>query len=122
MTNFEKTKLIIRALSRYKLTGCEYAVCLYLIDELYGYTGTKQVESSSYQHISTVIGFSPIRIKRSVKLLLLKNIIIKQPYATKYGNSYKFIHPDNWRKLVSYKIPLSVLEDTASSILEDTQP
>jgi hypothetical protein len=98
MNNYEKTKVLVRELSRIKLTGCEYAFCLYLIDELFCYTDTKTVESASYQHISSIIKFSSVQVKRSVKLLLSKHIISKQPHATKYGNSYAFIKPELWLK------------------------
>ena len=98
MTNYEKTKHIIRALLGQKLTGCELKVCLYFVDELYGHTGHKQVESSSYQHIAMITGFKRRQIVYSIKLLESKHIIQKQLYATKYGNSYAFIKPDLWLK------------------------
>ena len=102
MTNFEKTKLVIRALSKRKLTGCEYAVCLYLLDELYGYK-PKKVDSASYSHIANVTGFQDRQVIRAIKSLLLKGIILKTLYATKFGNAYHFNKPDLWQQPMTLK-------------------
>jgi len=91
-TNYDKSKSIIRALVGKRLSSCEFAFCLYLIDQQYGYSADKGTDgdSSGYGHISKFINQNPRNIKRAVKSLVGKNIIIKELSATKYGNRYKF--------------------------------
>jgi DNA-binding Lrp family transcriptional regulator len=97
-TNFESTKQIIRALVGRQLQQCEYRFCLYLIDQQFGYTEEKGVagDSSSYGHIAKATGISPSSVKRAVKSLVERKIIIRELYATRYGNRYRFNAIDDW--------------------------
>ena len=91
-TNFDTTKAIIRGLVRYKLTEVEYAFCLYLLDQQYGYgpeKGTKG-DSSGYGHLSVKLFCTPSAVKKAVDRLLDMKIIIKEVRATRFGNRYKF--------------------------------
>ena len=96
MTNYENTKHIIKALLKQRLTGCEYAVCLYLLDELYGYM-IKPQESASYHHIAGIIGFEERQVRRSINILVKRQILVKKVYATKFGNGYNFNDPELWQ-------------------------
>ena len=95
MTNYEKTKLIIRALYGAKLTGCEASICFYLINELFGYK-EKKTDSSSYHHIAQAIHYSDRQVKYSIANLVNRRIVQRITYATKYGNSYAIYKPENW--------------------------
>lgn len=122
MINFEKTKHVIRALSRARLTGCEYAVCIYLLDELYGRTGRKRIESASYNHIAQCTGFKRRQVVYSINLLVSKHILTRQSYLTKYGNGYTFNHPDLWVTGALECTTSSAVGCTSGSALQCTQP
>ena len=94
MQNYEYTKNVIRALINIRLTGCEAAICFYLLDELYGRTDGKKIESASYHHIAKCTNFEERQVRRAVKTLVQKQIVRKQVYATKFGNAYVFINPE----------------------------
>jgi hypothetical protein len=127
-SNFEKSKRIIKALVGQHLTAGEYSFCIYLIDQQYGYSSSKGLsgDSAGYGHISKITGFSADRIKTVVRLLTAKNIVLKENYATKYGNRYRFNenyeewHHDVARRTHKRKGVKKGSKTSATSIAEDT--
>lgn len=128
LSNFEKSKLIIKALVGRHLTAGEYSFCIYLLDQQYGYSSSKGLngDSAGYGHIGKITGFSADRVKTVVGLLTEKNIVLKEIYATKYGNRYKFNeNVKEWHNYVAYgkRKRKGVKPDSktsATSIAEDT--
>jgi len=91
MNNYARTKFLIRSLVGKRLSSCEYAVILYLINQQYGYNEAKALtgDMSSYSFIATAIGFSRRQVVYALKLLIAKGIVKRISNLT--SNSYQLV-------------------------------
>ncbi len=120
-TNFEKSKLITRALVGKRLSPSEWAFCIYLLDQQYGYKEDKgkDGDSSGYGRIANALHTSTASVKRAVKSLVSRRIIFREINATHFGNRYKFNeNTDDW---ASVNHDTSIRNDTSTSSRTDTR-
>lgn len=121
-TNFDRTKMLLRALSKMRLTGGQSAFTQYLLDQQYGYSADKGIDgdSSGYGHIGKNIDYNRRTVIRAVTGLCNRKIIVKELNATRYGNRYRFNeNTDEW--IGSDTNVTSDIQDTTTSDIQDTR-